>query len=226
MFEDPGRVCSARGPFARVRATVRAVDRDISLRFVTMSTSGRSRQPSLGFSDSGDEKHVDTNGGDYSTRMSELFDDDDDDTPTVSVPHFDADDDGEDEDEEAFVYDGADAQVTRSTYREQLRQVLDDDDEDEDGAEEHEVERSLLHDAFQPPITVEDEALVSQLSNTLVQRLSRVAHTPPTCTSPFHALLISLRPSLHLRLPPHRHPFPPHQSCLPPYRTGPCPLYL
>ena len=186
MFEDPGRVRSARGPFARVRATVRAVDRDISLRFVTMSTSGRSRQPSLGFSDSGDEKHVDTNGGDYSTRMSELFDDDDDDTPTVSVPHFDADDDGEDEDEEAFVYDGADAQVTRSTYREQLRQVLDDDDEDEDGAEEHEVERSLLHDAFQPPITVEDEALVSQLSNTLVQRLSRVAHLP-SAHRPFHA---------------------------------------
>jgi hypothetical protein len=95
-----------------------------------MSTSGYSRQPSLGFSDSGDEKRVDTNGGDYSTRMSELFDDDDDDTPTVSVPPFDLDGDDDDDDEEAFVYDGADAQVTRTTYREQLREVLDDDDDE------------------------------------------------------------------------------------------------
>jgi hypothetical protein len=187
-----------------------------------MSTSGRSRQPSLGFSDSGDEKHVHTNGGDYSTQMSELFDDDDD-TPTVSVPHFDVDDDDEDEDEEAFVYDGADAPVTRTTYREQLREVLDDDDDDDDEmAEEHEVERSLLHDLGHLPIIVDDEALVSQLSNTLVQRSSRVAHLPPA----FHALVISPRPSSHLRLPPHQHLFPPHQSCLPPYRTGCRPLHL
>jgi len=145
-----------------------------------MSTSGYSRQPSLGFSDfgSGDEKHVDTNGGDYSTRMSELFDDDDD-TPTVSVPRFDVDDDDGDEDEEAFVYDGADAQVTRTTYREQLREVLDDDDDDT--TEEHEVERSLLHDLGHPPITVEDEALVSQLTlqHVCSMLISRGAHTFP-----------------------------------------------
>jgi hypothetical protein len=143
-----------------------------------MSTSGYSRQPSLGFSDSGDEKRVDTNGGDYSTRMSELFDDDDDDTPTVSVPPFDLDGDDDDDDEEAFVYDGADAQVTRTTYREQLREVLDDDD-DEDTAEEHEVERSLLHDHDHPPIPVEDEALVSHLSvqHACSMLISRGAHT-------------------------------------------------
>jgi len=92
--------------------------------------------------------------------MSELFDDDDD-TPTVSVSRFDVDEEDDDDDEGAFIYDGADAQVTRATYREQLREVLDDDDDDT--TEEHEVERSLLHDLDQPPITVEDEALVSQL---------------------------------------------------------------
>ncbi|KAF8265529.1 Golgi CORVET complex core vacuolar protein 8-domain-containing protein [Lactarius quietus] len=115
-----------------------------------MSASGYSRQPSLGFSDSGDEKRIDSNGGDYSTRMSELFDDDDDDddTPTVSVPRFDFDADDDDDDEEAFVYDGADAE---------LREVLDDEDEHE----EHEVERSLLHDLDHPPIAVGDEALVT-----------------------------------------------------------------
>lgn len=167
-----------------------------------MSTSARSRQPSLG---SADEKRVDTNGGDYSTQMSELFDDDDVDTPTVSVPHFDVDDD--EDDEEAFVYDGADAQVTRTTYREQLREVLDDDDDDET-AEEHEVERSLLHDADHPPIAVEDEALVS---------LS-VQHACSTLTS--RGDTTSPQPSIHLRLPPHRHLSPPHQPCLPPCRTG------
>ena len=142
-----------------------------------MSASGYSRQPSLGFSDSGDEKHLNTNGGDYSTRMSELFDDDDEDTPTVSVPPFDLDGDDDDDDEEGFVYNGADSQVTRTTYREQLREVLDDDDDDE-MAEEHEVERSLLHD---PPIAVEDEALVSQLCPTRLfdAHLAWRTHLPP-----------------------------------------------
>ena len=139
-----------------------------------MSAAGYSRQPSL---NSGDEKqHVDTNGGDYSTRMSELFDDDDDDTPTVSAPHFDFDDDDDDE-EEAFVYDGADAQVTRFSYREQLREVLDDDDDDDDTAEEHEVERSLLHDRDHPPIALEDEALVSHsVQHACSMLISRGAH--------------------------------------------------
>ena len=185
-----------------------------------MSAAGYSRQPSLGFEDSGDEKqHVDANGGDYSTRMSELFDDDDDDTPTVSAPRFDFDDD--DDDEEAFVYDGADAQVTRTSYRAQLREVLDDDDDDDDDtAEEHEVERSLLHDRDHPPIAVEDEALVSHSVQTRLFDAHLAWHTH------LHAVLISLRPTSHLpRLPLHQHLFPHHESCPPPYRTERLPLY-
>jgi hypothetical protein len=177
-----------------------------------MSASGYSRQPSLAFSDSGGEKHVDTNGGDYTTRMSELFDDDDLDTPTVSAPRFDFDDD---DDEEAFVYDGADTQVTRTSYREQLREVLDDDDDDDDDtAEEHEVERSLLHDREHPPIAVEDEALVSP--HPTVQTRLFDAHLAWRT----HALLISPQPHSHLRLPPHQHLCLHHQSCPPLYRTG------
>ena len=129
--------------------------------------------------------------------MSELFDDDDDDTPTVSAPHFDLDGDDGDDDEEAFVYDGADAQVTRTTYREQLREVLDDED-DEDTVEEHEVERSLLHDRVHPPIPVEDEALVSYLSvqHACSMLISRGAHT-----SHLH---IARRPTPFSLAPSHR----------------------
>jgi hypothetical protein len=179
-------ICGSWGPFqhsgSRKFAQQKTIQPWASHHRVTMSASGYSRQPSLGFSDSGDEKHVDTNGGDYSTRMSELFDDDDVDTPTVSAPRFDFDDDDDDDDEEAFVYDGADAQVTRTSYREQLREVLDDDDDDDDDdtAEEHEVERSLLHDREHPPIAVEDEALVSSLQSkhACSMLISRGAHTP------------------------------------------------
>ncbi|KAI0293200.1 Golgi CORVET complex core vacuolar protein 8-domain-containing protein [Russula brevipes] len=105
-----------------------------------MTALDLSRPPSLGFSDFGsdDDEHVDTNGADYSVRMDELFDDDDGST-----------NDGAD-DEEAFLYNGADAQISRASYREQLRDVLDDedvDDDDDDEIEEHEVERSLVHAA-------------------------------------------------------------------------------
>jgi hypothetical protein len=130
----------------------------------TMTTLAFSRRPSLAFSDFGsdDEGHIDTNGADYSTRMGELFDDDDE-TPAVSVPRLDPDED--DENDEAFIYDGADAQVSRASYREQLRDVLDEDGEDADNGddelEEREVERSLVHDLGRPPIAIGDEALVS-----------------------------------------------------------------
>ncbi len=129
-----------------------------------MTTLAFSRRPSLAFSDFGsdDGEHIDANGADYSTRMGELFDDEDE-TPTVSVPRFDPDEDGEND--EAFIYDGVDAQVSRTSYREQLRDVLDEDgeDADDDELEEREVERSLVHDLGRPPITIEDEALVSPL---------------------------------------------------------------
>lgn len=149
-----------------------------------MTTLAFSRRPSLAFSDFGsdDEEHTDTNGADYSTRMGELFDDEDE-APAVSVPRLDPDEDGEND--EAFIYDGADAQASRATYREQLRDVLDEDaedpDDDDDELEEREVERSLVRDLGRPPIAIEDEALVSLLplfscqSATLVRRLFRVA---------------------------------------------------
>lgn len=144
-----------------------------------MTTLGYSRRPPLTFSDfgsDGDEEHVDTNGGDYSSRMGELFDDEDE-TTTVSVPSFHLDDDDGD-DEEAFVYDGADAQVSRASYREQLRDVLDGDDDDDDEVEEREVERSLVHDLNHPPIAVEDEALVSPFMHHACSMLISRGHTP------------------------------------------------
>jgi hypothetical protein len=148
-----------------------------------MTTLAFSRRPSLAFSDFGsdDEEHIETNGAGYSTRMGELFDNEDE-TPAVSVPCLDTDEDGEND--EAFIYDGADAHILRASYREQLRDVLDEDGEDtnddDDELEEREVERSLVYDLDRPPIAIEDESLVSPLpsscqSATLVRRLFRVA---------------------------------------------------
>ena len=128
---------------------------------------------SLAFSDFGsdDGEHSHTNGRGYSTLMDELFGDDDE-TASTSPLRFD-------EDEEPFVYDGADAPVSRASYREQLRDVLDDD-ADDDEIEEREVERSLVHDPDHPPMTIGDEALVSFPAATLCSMLiSRDPHTPP-----------------------------------------------
>ena len=145
-----------------------------------MTSLGLPRRQSLAFLDfeSDDGEHVDTNGRGYSTLMDELFGDEDE-TAATSAPRFDEDED--EEDEEPFVYDGADAQVSRASYREQLRDVLDDDE-----IEEHEVERSLVHDLDHSPMTIGDEALVSSLlspfrvlSATLCSMLiSRDPHTP------------------------------------------------
>lgn len=129
----------------------------------TMTTLAFSRRPSLTFSDFGsdDGGHLDANGADYSTRMGELFDDEDE-TSAVSLSRFDPGENGEND--EPFIYDGADAQVSRASYREQLRDVLDDDVvDDDDELEEREVEHSLVHDLDRPPIPIGDEALVSPL---------------------------------------------------------------
>lgn len=90
------------------------------------------RASSPGLSSHGE--HVDEDhGGDYSTRMEELFDGDEEEH-------------GNDEEEEEFLYDGVDArQVTRTNYREQLRDVLGPDDTS-DVFEEEEIERSLLRE--------------------------------------------------------------------------------
>jgi hypothetical protein len=108
------------------------------------------------------------------------------------------DPDEDDENDEAFIYDGADAQVSRASYREQLRDVLDEDDEDadndDDEVEEREVENSLVHDLDRPPIAIGDGALVSPLPlfvpirhvcSTLISRgRTPAASSPCTFTVP------------------------------------------
>jgi hypothetical protein len=118
---------------------------------------GHSRKPSLGFSDhDGEDNEEDYHhGGDYSTRMEELFEDGDDD------PEAHDDDD----EEEGFLYTGVDADESTGDYRSQLRDVLGPDLEED---EEQEVERSLLHE-------VDDEKLEFSLHDVQV--------SPATCYS-------------------------------------------
>jgi hypothetical protein len=195
-----------------------------------MTTLAFSRRPSLAFSDFGsdDEEHIDINDADYSTRMGELFDDEDE-TPAVSLPRLDPDEDGETD--EAFIYDGVDAQVSRATYREQLRDVLDEDgeDDDDDELEEREVERSLVHDIGRPPLAIEDEALVSPLPlfvpirhacSTLISH-GRTPSPSPLALSRCHALVISPRPRRHFPPPPPPPPSPHHPQCPPSYQMAP-----
>ena len=193
-----------------------------------MTTLAFSRRPSLAFSDFGseDEENVDINGADYSTRMGELFDDEVD-THVVSVPRLDSDEDTEND--EAFIYDGADAQVSRATYREQLRDVLDEGSEDADGDdhEEREVERSLVHDLDRPPIAIEDEALVSPLPLFVPIRhacstlISRGRTPPPLALLRCHALVISPRPRRHFPPPPPPPPSPHRLQCPHSYQMVP-----
>lgn len=87
----------------------------------------------LHFSDS-DEEQVDNElplGGDYSSRMEEIMDDEDDEEGTSFK--LDSDDDDA---EEGFLYTGVDsAPSTGQNYQDRLREVLGQDeltDEDED----------------------------------------------------------------------------------------------
>ncbi|KAJ4002087.1 hypothetical protein F5050DRAFT_801211 [Lentinula boryana] len=83
----------------------------------------------LSGSEDGDD-HME-NGGDYSTRMEELFADD------VHDLNSHVEDDSDDD--EGFLYTGNDADLSTS-YRDQLRDVLEGDSD----AEIHEVEKSLI----------------------------------------------------------------------------------
>jgi hypothetical protein len=167
---------------------------------------------SMAFSDFGsddEEDHLDTNDGDYTTRMDELFADERDETTdaatSVPVPRFDGDE-GEEEDEEPFVYDGADAPISRATYREQLRDVLEDEDEnqadaakddDDDELEQREVERSLVHnvDRSHSPMTIGDDASVSLAhAYFALDAHSRVA-------SHVRYLPLTTHPPLHMAIP-------------------------
>lgn len=110
------------------------------------------------FSDNdGDDEAPDPGLGDYSARFDELMSDSED------HEGGDAEDDGDDDDEEAFVYSGVDADPTGG-YREQLRDVLGPDHEEDELEEEQEVERSLVHEVAENEkfaATIEDEAGVS-----------------------------------------------------------------
>ncbi len=110
----------------------------------------------LNFSDNEGDDAPDGGLGDYSARFEELMSDGEDEDGHAGE---------EDEDEEAgFVYSGVDADPTGG-YREQLREVLGQDHEEDELDEEQEVERSLVHEVEaneKYAATIEDEAGVSR----------------------------------------------------------------
>ncbi|KAI0663401.1 Golgi CORVET complex core vacuolar protein 8-domain-containing protein [Cubamyces menziesii] len=105
----------------------------------------------LHFSDSEGGDSPDVGAGDYSTRFEELMSDGED--------AGDHEENGDEDEEGGFIYSGVDADPAGG-YREQLRQVLGPDHE-EDEIEEQEVERSLVHEVEENEkfaATIEDEA--------------------------------------------------------------------
>ncbi|CAL1707277.1 unnamed protein product [Somion occarium] len=143
------------------------------------------------FSDDGveDDSHED-HGGDYSTRFDELMSDAENGT--------DEHNDDEDE-EEAFFYNGVDADHVEGGYKEQLRDVLGPEHED-DELEEVEVERSLVHDVEENEkfaASLDDEA--RRTGSRSASPESHFASSPPTITvshAPY-ALLPMERPFIH-----------------------------
>ncbi|KAH7874770.1 Golgi CORVET complex core vacuolar protein 8-domain-containing protein [Lentinula edodes] len=125
------------------------------------------REDSLNLSGSEDDND---HGGDYSTRMEELFADDVQD----SNGHLEdeSDDDG------GFLYTGNDADLSTS-YRDQLRNVLEDDSD----AEVHEVEKSLMAEDPTEEVPSEDEEH-DPLEVLSDQTHSTPITTPPRLTSP------------------------------------------
>lgn len=101
------------------------------------------REDSLNLSGNEDDNDND-HGGDYSTRMEELFADDVQD----SNGHLE----DESDDEGGFLYTGNDADLSTS-YRDQLRNVLEDDSD----VEAHEVEKSLMAEDPTEEVLSEDE---------------------------------------------------------------------
>ncbi len=101
------------------------------------------RAPSLHFSDNEDQDSEDSGfeyseqSGDYSSRIEELLGDED--SEAEGSAFRDDDDDG------GFLYTGVDADTsTSSGYRQQLRDVLGHDNEDDSDMDTREVEQSLL----------------------------------------------------------------------------------
>lgn len=123
------------------------------------NTNGRSAP--ISESDDGSEEEEFVYNGSYSAQMDELLGDDasdrhDQDQVDIRIVEHKDDDDEDEDDEEDFVYSGVDASNDSSNYREQLREVLDQDhsDDEEEEQEVREVETSLTQET--EPDTDED----------------------------------------------------------------------
>lgn len=117
---------------------------------------GRPESPvfsDIGGEDVQDDEHL----GDYSTRLEELMSDDED---TANGSGHAGNDD---EDDEAFFYSGVDSEPA-GTYREQLRDVLGPEHDDDDASESPEAGHSLMQDVHEKEMfeaSMDDEARVS-----------------------------------------------------------------
>ena len=135
------------------------------------ASTGRSESPV--FSDTeADDIHDDDHPGDYSTRLGEVMSDEED---SSGAREHEGD---ENDDEEAFFYSGVDAEPA-GTYREQLRDVLGPEHEEDDTSDAQEVEHSLLvHEKEILESSMDDEARVSRPHKPLpLQRPIRFHHS-------------------------------------------------
>lgn len=92
-------------------------------------------------SDVDGEDAFEDHAGDYSTRLEELMSDEDGDETAAGIP---GDEDGE-ENEEGFIYNGVDSEPT-GTYRDQLRDVLGPEHEEDEFEQQGGQENSIIHD--------------------------------------------------------------------------------
>lgn len=148
---------------------------------LTMDQSEGTRTSSPALSSHGE--HVDDDrGGDYSTRMEELFGGDEEEHP---------------DEEEEFLYDGVDAeQVTGTNYREQLRDVLGPDDTS-DVFEEEEVKRSLLKEDPSEKFNIGEQS-VSTASDLVLMGVAK-GHVGPRAdrSRSFKPSPVPSRPARH-----------------------------
>ncbi|PPQ98630.1 hypothetical protein CVT24_003963 [Panaeolus cyanescens] len=89
--------------------------------------------------------------GDYSTQMEELFEGESlgSSLPHQGTPESLAGDDEDDDEDEGFLYDGVDAE-TSAGYREQLKDVLETDNDDDDSDDELSNPVLPLHEQNEP----------------------------------------------------------------------------
>ncbi|KAE9411436.1 hypothetical protein BT96DRAFT_1011251 [Gymnopus androsaceus JB14] len=136
-------------------------------------TNGPETDEALNLSDSEGEDEQD---GDYSTRMEELFADD---PPESKEEGLNLDDE---EEEEGFLYTGSDADLSTG-YRDQLRDVLEDDPDPEV------LEELQSEDDDHDPL----EVLSDQTHSTPITTPPRISSPAPPDTPP----KLTNRPFLH-----------------------------